>query len=357
MDLSDLSLKIYCMSHKGIMPLVSVGISPDCGVLRTTLNEPLHFVLHHDETYVQYALYSTKVCTDTGIPATLVVNLFLTSGKQLALRRSPYSLLKVIYESFLAFYLKSDDNGVYQIPNQIFDSTPLKNIIGQYKVLPRKDKYIPMRGKENACLAIKNDAQLEALFRDSQYEELANFKYLEIGFSCETTVKLSIPRKRTYSVWLNGADTGVTLTDNEDKYISDLKSNEWYVYENVSFTLEEILEASGAICNGLVNLEANTGRIVCQIPQRLREYQFDIKYDTDLDDEELRVIKIWLKKGKLSLKLDDGKDVSFDCSESSSIILRGEEVKQGASLNVTSLGPYAFDVTKEHEWEDRKSVV
>ncbi len=314
--ISPIALRIGGTKERraGFAPLASVGVlagGEGENMYRVSLvPEKPTFILKHAEDYILYMLTDGKVRPfDADASGALTIALTISKNMQLAGGRSPYTLLKEVYDTFRTNYMTpspSDDRDVFK--NIDVDSELFREILSRYPTEQRLGTYIPMNPSGlSGILCVPSD-KLEAFFRDTQYTEFASFKDIHIGSACQTLQgleRLEIPRPVSYEIYVNGAPTGNKLVHADDMYRSGLPSTRYVEYDVISFTLHEVLSAPGnqlKIGSAIVQLDAASGHIHCTIPKR------EIMYKVAIDlvggnDNDQAAIRNGFKSGKIRILL------------------------------------------------------
>lgn len=269
----------------GFAPLVSVGVlAGNEGVnmdRATTVAEKPVYVIKHASDYILYQVIDRAVKSfDSDASGVLSIALTIPRQFQLSDAQSPYILLKKVYEKFVSEFMRPNNDGRDCFLNTDIDSEVFRSILQNYSLEDRKTKYVTMNPAGlTATLRLSKDKIVD-FFRDSQYEELAQFKDIEIGEKCQSFPgldNLEIPRPVRYDVYVNGKFR--TSLSETDSYSSQEKDTN-YTYENVSFTLGQLFTIpDGCIVTGKskVQLDQAKYRIDCTIEKQDIIYNCEIK--------------------------------------------------------------------------------
>lgn len=309
----------------GFTPLVIVGIlagGEANGMDRVTLvvEKPV-YVIKHTPEYILYLLIDRKVkpC-DRDTPAVLSIALTIARDMRLADGKSPYALLKEVYDKFRSDYMEPVGNDDRFI-NKDVNPMDFISIVERYPLEKRLfDEYVAMDSSGLAGTLCVPQEKMEDLFRDSQYPEFANFKEIEIGNSCQTTMGLEnieIPRPVVYSIELNGKLIEAEVSRPDDKFDtrSVLHDTADVEYEHMSFSLGELLNApehrleSG---KSSVVLDKERNRIVCAIDENSLNYSLEYKIIGGTETEQDQLVD-WISAGKVKLTFD-GSSAVFSSS-------------------------------------------
>lgn len=276
------------LRQAGFSDLTIIGAFPaeEFGKMdRTTLiSEKPVCVIKHTLNYCLYQLIDRKVTpSDHDTPGVLSIAMTIPNDMQLAEGKSPYTLLKAVYEKFRNLYMTSYSDGRDKFMDIKVEDDGFREIVAQYSLEKRKGRYVAMGGNLIGTLCVPQN-KLEDLFRDSQYTEFANFKDIEIGSNCITTPGLElleIPRPISYEVWVNGIKKSVSLSKPSDSYATNLTSTEHYLYKNISFTLGELLDAdNGTLTQGAsyAKLDKENRKIICEVQKVEIKYRGTVKF-------------------------------------------------------------------------------
>lgn len=312
---SQIALRIAGTKQRqaGFAPLVTVGVlagGEGNNMDQVPLvNDKPGYIIKHAEDYILYLLIDRRVKSfDADAPGVLSIALSLARDVQLAGGRSPYTLLKEVYETFRSTYMTPVGDDRDSFVNTDIDNEIFREIIQRYPVEKRVGAFIPMNASGlSGTLCVPED-KMEAFFRDTQYPEFAAFKDIHVSNSCQSypgLEGLEIPRPVSYDIYVNGAPTGNKLVHADDMYRSGLQNTKYVEYDVISFTLHEVLSAPGnqlKIGSAIVQLDAASGHIHCTIPKR------EIMYKVAIDlvggnDNDQAAIRNGFKSGKIRILL------------------------------------------------------
>ena len=313
---SQIALRIAGTKQRqaGFAPLVTVGVlagGEGNNMDQVPLvNDKPGYIIKHAEDYILYLLIDRRVKSfDADAPGVLSIALSLARDVQLAGGRSPYTLLKEVYETFRSTYMTPVGDDRDSFVNTDIDNEIFREIIQRYPVEKRVGAFIPMNASGlSGTLCVPED-KMEAFFRDTQYPEFAAFKDIHVSNSCQNYPGLEgreIPRPVSYEIYVNGAPTGKKLVRPDDMYQSGLQSTKYIEYSNISFTLNEVLKAPDytlQIGTASVKLDPATSQIQCTIPKR------DIMYKVVLvcsggNENDQRAVSNEIKNGNIRVLMD-----------------------------------------------------
>lgn len=278
--------------------LMSVGEIPaDVTVLfPQVVDESCVYIMQYNVDYKRYSIYDKE--TQNG---EFIIELFLKGGCRFD--KSPYELLKVIYEMFIALYCMNT--------KQSINPSIFVNLLSRYIPVKSCESYIAMVGSVPATIKISSDAEISSLFNFAYYAELIFVSHLEIGYACQSTVQLPIPKRREVAVLLNGEATGVTLNYGEDRYTSNIQDSDRLHFQNVSFTLTELLMTpDGVLADGQVKYDLEKNVVNCTVVGIPNDRDFRPVF-TIPDNNLKQIIKEGLRSGVICISAD-GVDISKD---------------------------------------------
>lgn len=184
-----LALRIYKATRSSGLdehPLVAVGTVPVTFKPKMPLlvNESEVWLLIHDQ---EYTIYSYFAIIGTTTYSFILISLFVPADMRLSADNSPHDLLSNVFENF-----KKQGN------SSSVDTTPFEQLLARCVLEERpKDMPLPiMTGQKPASFCADSKAQVSALLRFSQYAQLSNVSHLEIGYQCDTTIRIPIKAKQ-----------------------------------------------------------------------------------------------------------------------------------------------------------------
>lgn len=370
MGYSNISLRIAGTKQRqaGFAPLVSVGVlaggeGDNMDRVPCVAEKPA-YILKHASDYILYQLIDRQVKSfDADASGVLSIALTIPSNMQLANNVSPYRLLREVYETYLKTYMDHLSDGRDSFKNTDNDSELFRSILTQYPLEERKSAYITMNPQGLTGIVCVSPNDIEDFFCNTQYREFASFKDIEIGISCHEYVSTGLERLQiplpsaVYEVWVNGQRTGATMQFPMDTYSSNIVSTKYYDYENVDFSLEELLNAPDNRLlknNAVIFLDFKSNRVICELKKKEIYYNLLYVYEGNVENAK-HIIEEAICRGNVRL-LMDGQDVSQTIFKSSSVpASRGENVKIQISPAVIS--SYSFHSTTRIESAKRQFII
>lgn len=331
---SQIALRISGTKERkaGFAPLVISGVFPQAeeGGLDRPLTgcNGIGFVVKHMPTYSFYMAIDGKVrAFDTATPGVLTVAITIPAHQKLAGDKSPYTLLKELYNLFREEYMTKSADGRHVFQNVMADPEPFKAILNRYGLESTIRPRVSMNpAGPTGKLNVSTDKMPE-FFKDSFYPEFRNFKDIEVGDGLATSTSLqniAIPRPVICKVYVNGERKNEVNLNNLDDQIKAYKSpDDQSCYEDCSFTLRELLENNGSLDmdGSEIKLDSANERIDCTLKRRKIPYKVFIHSD---NDPALRnKMCEWLSNGKLVIKLNKKNSSSSSFENISLAALKG----------------------------------
>lgn len=348
------------------------------------VNEKPAFSIKHKDNVIIYNLLDSfvKPC-DAATMGRLTISLSIPKGKCLAEGKSPYTLLMEIYEVFKANYMKHIPSANYDTFSDFdtagVDRSMFTNIIAKYSLDDMHSKYMPMNplGKKGVLCVDKD--KLAILFSDSMYDEFEQFSEIEIGSGEKTKSSaeledLEIPRRKKYTIIVNGERTSRKLVNATDEFFTaDITHDDAITkYYNYEFTLNDLLNSPNKrleLGNGnSVELDNFNNEIDCTVGIREKYYELTFAYDGDsrkFFEEKVAQNKVYLifDGDKLPVKRDSGEVSSKHIPIKNVPPIRIEkkflnrlhELKIG-SVEENLTKPYKIEVITEKN-EDARQIV
>lgn len=322
----------------------------------TTIAESPAYVIKHAAEYILYLLIDRRVRSfDADAPGVLSIALTIPSDSQLKDNKSPYTLLKEVYTTFVSNFMERASDGRNTFLNvDSRDSSLFRDIVSNYSLEPRRSAYVTMNPAGLSGVVCVSEDNMEDFFRNTQYKEFALFKDVEVGTSCLGQVtpgldRLQIPLPAaSYEVWVNGNNTGDTMVSPTDFYRASVAPTKFYTYESVDFTLGELLNASNGQLlknNSRILLEPDKNRISCTLKK------FDILYDLSVEWKEKEygcrnAIEEYARRGNLRLMLEQ-EDITRALYSQELLSFRAIEVN-GKNVSIVPsriVGDYTVDAS------------
>ncbi len=281
----------------GFAPIMSIGIlaaeERDKMDRSSMLQENPIYVIKHTADYVLYGIIDRKVKpADRDTAGVLSIALTVPRGVQLDNKRSPYDLLQNVYETFKNRYMQQTAEGEHRFVNTEVDRSLFEAILEGYPAVEKPSgKYVSMNPTGPTGVMCVGRDKMAELFLDSQYDEFAGFKDIEIGFGCHTNEELKnveIPRPIVYKIIVNDKYTGTDLKYPQNlnslcEFSNYLRDTEDLRYAKASFDLEQLLAAPNNRLSGEgyeIVLDLKTERIKCKIESYPINYTVTVNVDS-----------------------------------------------------------------------------
>lgn len=352
----------------GFTPFVITGIlagNEDSNMDRVTLvvEKPVYVIKHTNE-YILYQLIDRKVkpC-DRDTLGVLSIALTITRDMQLADGKSPYTLLKEVYDKFRNDYMESDGNECDRFINKDVNPADFVSIMEQYPLENRSNNdYISMNPSGLSGKLRVPQEKMEDLFRDTQYREFAQFKEIEIGVNCQTTPGLEnieIPRPIVYAIVINDKRIEKTMSRPDDFFdtaivlhdTSDIK------YDNLSFCLEDLLNSpEHQIQSGksTVTLDVDGRFIRCKIYKEEIKYSLEYQLEGGTEKDRQHVANDIVSK-KIRLLMGENL-VSFYSNTPQKTVIPASWARKNAVITPNYDGALRFNVTKPDVDDENRMV-
>ncbi|MCF2599788.1 hypothetical protein I6E10_14015, partial [Phocaeicola barnesiae] len=342
----------------GFTPFVITGIlagNEDSNMDRVTLvvEKPVYVIKHTNE-YILYQLIDRKVkpC-DRDTLGVLSIALTITRDMQFADGKSPYALLKEVYDKFRNDYMESDGNECDRFINKDVDSADFVSIMEKYPLENRSNNdYISMNPSGLSGKLRVPQEKMEDLFRDTQYREFAQFKEIEIGVNCQTTPGLEnieIPRPIVYAIVINDKRIEETMSRPDDFFdtASVLHDTSDIRYDNLSFCLEDLLNSpEHRIQSGKssVTLDVDGRFIRCKIYKEEIKYSLEYRFEGGTEKDRQHVANDIVSK-KIRLLIGENL-VSFYSSSPQKTVIPASWARKNAVITPNYEGVLRFNVAK-----------
>ena len=307
----------------GFADLAIIGVFP-VGEFKnmdrvTLIAEKPVWCIKHTSDYILYHLIDRRVKSfDADAPGVLSIAMTIPNDMQLADGKSPYTLLKSVYDKFRNEYMTPYSDGRDSFLDMKVEKDDFQEIVDQYSLEQRKGRYVVMNGTLTGTFCVAQN-KMEELFRDSQYAEFANYKDIEIGSSCATTMGLElleIPRPVSYEVWVNGSRQVESLSKPSDSYSTRLSRTEEFYYKNISFTLGDLLASENGIFSqgaSSVKLDKVNRRIDCDVQKVEIKYKGLLKFIGKPGNKD--VVKRAVENGDIRIDLGSCNLMDYQTSD------------------------------------------
>lgn len=353
----------------GFTPFVISGIlagNEDSNMDRVTLivEKPVYVIKHTNE-YILYQLIDRKVkpC-DRDTLGVLSIALTITRDMQLANGKSPYTLLKEVYDKFRNDYMESDGNECDRFINKDVNPADFVSIMEQYPLEKRSsDDYISMNPSGLSGKLRVPQEKMEDLFRDTQYREFAQFKEIEFGVNCQTTLGLEnieIPRPIVYAIVLGDNRIKKTLSRPDDCFdtASVLKNTQDIRYYNISFCLKDLLnspEHQILFGQSSVMLDMDGRCIRCKIHKEEIKYLLEYRLEGGTEKDRQTVAN-GIALGKIRLLMGEN-PVSFYSISPRTTKIPASWTRKNAIITPNYEGVFRFNVIKPNVDDEKRIVI
>lgn len=266
----------------------------------TLISEKPVYIIKQTNDHILYQLIDRKVKSfDAETNGVLSIAIAIPANMQFAAGQNPYSLLVSIYQKFRSESMTPYSDGRDAFLNVPADGAIYEQIINQYSLVPRAGKYVTMGGTITGTLSVPQD-KLEMFFGDTQYNEFASYKDIEIGTMCQTTPgldNLEIPRPIHYNVYVNDKLALRGLHRKDEIIRTDVPNG-----ENLNFTLADLEAAPGfTVKSGKseVKLDKANECIICRIAKKEIIYICNIVIKGSANSKE--IVKNAIMNGQIKV--------------------------------------------------------
>lgn len=194
--------------YQQLLRIGSVGALEDVVYPEFTDNGVYFSVINKTDKVV-YALTKSNISSyDGGRVGRLRIGIAIPKGFRISQARSPYALLKELYDHYCVGYLRIIGNST-QFKQELERSEEFKEIFDRYPLEVYNGPWKPMKEEASAkAYVILSEDKIAALFKDTQYDELQEFNELIVasaGSSMQfAKLNLEVPRVKKYKVYRNG---------------------------------------------------------------------------------------------------------------------------------------------------------
>lgn len=194
--------------YQQLLRIGSVGALEDVVYPEFTDNGVYFSVINKTDKVV-YALTKSNISSyDGGRVGRLRIGIAIPKGFRISQARSPYALLKELYDHYCVGYLRIIGNST-QFKQELERSEEFKEIFDRYPLEVYNGPWKPMNeGASAKAYVILSEDKIAELFKDTQYEELREYNELIVasaGSSMQfAKLNLEVPRVKKYKVYRNG---------------------------------------------------------------------------------------------------------------------------------------------------------
>ena len=289
----------------GFAPLATVGVlagNESNNLYRTpVINDVPVYVVKHTDDYMLYMLIDTKVkCYDAEPSGCLTIALSITRGAQMQDGKSPYTLMREVYELFVSKYMRTVADGRREFLNVDIDSELFRPIVMQYPLEQSSCEHVSMNPTGSTGVACVAEDKLAQFFENTNHKCFAPYKDIEIGTNCQASVSpgldnLIIPLPKTaFEVYVNGDKQGRKMSLPTDEYTASKDDTAFCTYKPITFCLKDVLEAPDnrlSKDDATVTLDKQGRRIDCKLKPEPVWYDVTIKWKGKAEDGKATVQK------------------------------------------------------------------
>ncbi len=194
--------------YQQLLRIGSVGPLEDV-VYPDFTDKDIYFSVINKTDKVVYALTKSNISSyGAGRGGRLRMGIAIPKGYRISQARSPYALLKELYDHYCVGYLRIIGNSA-QFKQDQERPEEFKEILGRYPLEVYNGPWKPMNeGASAKAYVILSEDKIAELFKDTQYEELREYNELIVasaGSSMQfAKLNLEVPRVKKYKVYRNG---------------------------------------------------------------------------------------------------------------------------------------------------------
>ena len=194
--------------YQQLLRIGSVGALEDV-VYPEFTDKDIYFSVINKTDKVVYALTKSNISSyGAGRGGRLRMGIAIPKGYRISQARSPYALLKELYDHYCVGYLRIIGNSA-QFKQDQERPEEFKEILGRYPLEVYNGPWKPMNeGASAKAYVILSEDKIAELFKDTQYEELREYNELIVasaGSSMQfAKLNLEVPRVKKYKVFRNG---------------------------------------------------------------------------------------------------------------------------------------------------------
>lgn len=194
--------------YQQLLRIDSVGPLEDV-VYPEFTDKDIYFSVINKTDKVVYALTKSNISSyGAGRGGRLRMGIAIPKGYRISQARSPYALLKELYDHYCVGYLRIIGNSA-QFKQDQEKTEEFKEILGRYPLEVYNGPWKPMNeGASAKAYVILSEDKIAELFKDTQYEELREYNELIVasaGSSMQfAKLNLEVPRVKKYTVYRNG---------------------------------------------------------------------------------------------------------------------------------------------------------
>ena len=194
--------------YQQLLRIGSVGPLEDV-VYPEFTDKDIYFSVINKTDKVVYALTKSNISSyGAGRGGRLRMGIAIPKGYRISQARSPYVLLKELYDHYCVGYLRIIGNSA-QFKQDQERPEEFKEILGRYPLEVYNGPWKPMNeGASAKAYVILSEDKIAELFKDTQYEELREYNELIVasaGSSMQfAKLNLEVPRVKKYKVYRNG---------------------------------------------------------------------------------------------------------------------------------------------------------
>ena len=236
----------------GFMPITTFN-SPNFQVLDVVYGgfhmNSYFFSVKIEPTQVVYKLIKNNVRSNGSVrQGSLVIAMSIPKGYKLAGTVTPYDVLMSLMEKFISSCMTCKDvaTDTYEYNNGVINPTILDEVAQQYQLIPHNGPHRPMKmDGQNIGYITAKEEDIRLFTGDVQYSMFAAFSEVLIATSSSAAnythiPNIAIPRISEYRIIDGMKDNAIVSNIKERITRKGNKNSNYYVNNEVSFTIEEL---------------------------------------------------------------------------------------------------------------------
>ena len=239
-------------ANSGFMPLVSFN-SPSFEVTDAEYSgfntNSYFFSIRIERSQVVYTLIKNNVrsCNGALREGSLKIAIAIPKGYKIANGKTPYDALIRLKDSFISSCMTCKDSikGVYEFNTGIINPNVLDEMAREFTLENASGPYHTMTVGAPKGYIILPEESMNLLFNDVQYVEFASYGEIIIASLVQNTnytalLNLSVPRKRSYRIIVDGVEEGSESDLMEQISIKGRKDNNYYDNSSIEFSISDL---------------------------------------------------------------------------------------------------------------------
>lgn len=231
-------------SHEGFSTLLVIGTPrflPD-GTHPGLDNNAEYYVVQNTPADTLLTLVNNNVSSvGAARRGLLKVAIAIPAGYRLAGGVSPHTLLRELYDLYMATYMQRGFGGA-QFTERQEEAATFLPVLARYPLEPSVTPIRPMTGSE-AALVPADEGTAAALMLDTAYPEFTPYREIILAAtSCGVlpTLGITVPRPPIYTVWVNDRNIGVVNLAQQPRILVTASApDQYHTTARLEFDIDE----------------------------------------------------------------------------------------------------------------------